>query len=264
MIKLLHVSDPHFGTERPVVVEALVHLARREAPELLILSGDITQRARAHQFAAARRFVERLGVAHVLAVPGNHDIPLFNIFARLFAPYRGYQRCFGPDLEPEYESPEVLVLGVNTTRWWRHKHGEVSRQQIERVAQRLHAAAPSQLRVVVTHQPVHVIRDRDVKNLLRGHARALSTWSKAGAQLVLGGHIHLAHVRPVEGLWSVLAGTAVSRRVRHGRANSVNLIRYADGACTVERWDHDAAAGFVCAKRTAVIAATASTSPISA
>jgi 3',5'-cyclic AMP phosphodiesterase CpdA len=252
MTSLLQVSDPHFGTERAQVVDALVQLAHRERPELLILSGDITQRARSAQFAAARRFVERLGIARVIAVPGNHDIPLFNLFARLFAPYRGYRHCFGADLEPQYESADLLVLAVNTTRWWRHKHGMIDGAQIERVARRLRSARPRQLRIVVTHHPVHVIREADVKNLLRGHSAALAAWSAAGAHIVLGGHIHLAHVRPVGGLWSVQAGTAVSTRVRHGRANSVNLIRHAGAACCVERWDHAAGAGFVCAETTRI------------
>ena len=252
MSTILQVSDTHFGTERPEVVEALVALAARERPEVLVVSGDVTQRARRRQFAAARRFVDRLAVPTVLAIPGNHDVPLYNVIARLFYPYRGYRRCFGDELEPEHESSELLVLCLNTTRWYRHKNGEVSAAQVERVTHRLRAASPRQLRVVVTHQPAHVIRESDEKNLLRGHAAALAAWGRAGADLVLGGHIHLAHVRQVEGLWSVQAGTAVSRRVRHGRANSVNLIRHGDHRCAVERWDHDAAQGFVRAEATPI------------
>lgn len=253
-MKLLQVSDPHFGTEVPAVVDALAALAHAERPDVLVLSGDVTQRARRAQFAAARRFVERLAVPAVLAVPGNHDIPLFALWARLTDPYGAWARCFGRELEPVIERDDAIVVGVNTTRWWRHKHGEVSSAQVERVAARLRGAGPAQLRVVVTHQPVHVVRPWDEANLLRGHAAALSAWSDAGADVVLGGHIHLAHVRRVGdgGLWSVQAGTAVSQRVRHGRANSVNLIRSRGRAATVERWDCDPARGFVCAETTPI------------
>jgi 3',5'-cyclic AMP phosphodiesterase CpdA len=254
---LLQVSDTHFGTERPRVVEALIELARALKPELVVLSGDITQRARRGQFAAARRFADRLAPAAILAVPGNHDIPLFNLAARVLAPYGGYARAFGTDLDPVYESEAWLVLGVNTTRPWRHKHGEVSEEQIARVARRLRDESARRLRIVVTHQPLHVCRASDERNLLRGSARAARAWTEAGADIVMGGHIHLPYVRPVNErypalpgrLWAVQAGTAVSRRVRRGggEANSVNLVRYdplaAARACVVERWAHDAALG---------------------
>lgn len=255
MTTILQVSDPHFGTERPPVVDALVRLALREKPDVLLLSGDITQRARRRQFEAARVFVKRMKIATVLAVPGNHDIPLYNLWARVVHPYRGYTRCFGGQLEPSHESGDLLLLCLNTTRPWRHKNGEVSREQVERIAARLRAAQPQQLRIVVTHQPVHVIRASDEKNLVRGHRDAIVAWAEAGADLVLGGHIHLAHVRPLAERmpgasgWSVQAGTAVSHRVRHGRANSVNLVRWVGGRCAVERWDHDSERdAFVCAE----------------
>ena len=153
MSVLLQISDPHFGTEQPAVVEALVALARQLQPDLLVLSGDITQRARPAQFQAARTFIGRLG-APVLAVPGNHDIPLFNLWARLRHPYAGQMAAFGPDLEPVHASADMLVLCVNTTRAWRHKNGQVSARQIDRVSHALASAMPAQLRVVVVHNPL--------------------------------------------------------------------------------------------------------------
>lgn len=245
MSLVLQVSDTHFGTERPDVVEALVDLAAAERPELVVLSGDITQRARRRQFAAARRFADRLAAAAVLAIPGNHDVPLFSLAARLFAPYAAYAEAFGGQLEPEYESDGLLVLGVNTTRAWRHKHGELSAQQVERVAARLKRCPPEKLRVVVAHHPLCVPSALDEANVARGAERALTRWSAAGADLVMGGHIHLPYVRRVHRLWVVQAGTAVSHRVRAGggEANSVNLVRCVPGgllACEVERWEHHA------------------------
>lgn len=259
MSLLLQISDTHFGTERPPVVESLLRLVREQAPKLVLLSGDITQRATREQFARAARFVERLGGVRVLAIPGNHDIPLFNPLLRLVAPYARHRRVFGHELEPEHACPQWLVLTLKTTRRWRHEDGQVSRRQVERVAARLRQATPGQLRLVVVHQPVAVPPQAGRVQLLHGRERALQAWAEAGADLVLGGHIHLPYVLPlherVEGLarrlWAVQAGTAVSDRVRHEAGNSVNLIRSEEAAtgggraCVVERWDwRDAARGF--------------------
>lgn len=246
MSTILHISDTHFGTERSAALEALVRLAHELSPDLVILSGDITQRARRGQFDAARAFVDRLA-APLLAVPGNHDIPLFNLFARLLSPFAEYRRCFGDDLDPVFNTPELLVIGVNTARPERHENGEVDPNQIRRVAGRLGQASAGQLRIVVTHQPLQVTLPEDDENLLIGHCDAVREWCRAGVDLVLGGHIHLPYVRPLRechagierDAWVVQAGTAVSARVRAGTANSVHVIRRsAQTQCLVEQWDH--------------------------
>jgi 3',5'-cyclic AMP phosphodiesterase CpdA len=256
MTVLLHFSDPHFGTEEPPVVAALQALVRDQRPDAAVLSGDITQRARSAQFAAARKFCDSLRIERWLTLPGNHDLPLFNLASRLVSPYGAYKACFGENLDPELEFADVLVVGVNTTRPERHKDGEVSRRQIERVVQRLQGAPPGQLRVVVTHQPACVMRAEDEKDRLHGGEAAVQAWARAGADLVLGGHIHLpylidlgarAEAATPRALYCLQAGTALSRRVRHGTPNSVNVIRWqppADGAerkVCVERWDYDLA-----------------------
>jgi 3',5'-cyclic AMP phosphodiesterase CpdA len=244
---LLQISDTHFGTEQRPVVDALATLSLQQRPDLLVLSGDITQRARPSQFRTARAFVDGLATP-ALAIPGNHDIPLFDLIARLQHPYARHRAAFGDDLEPVHSSREMLVVCVNTTRWYRHKSGAVSAQQIERVATRLARADPGQLRVVVIHHPVAVPRAEDDHNLLRGHAAAVQRWGTAGGDLVMGGHIHLPYVLPLRGLarpmWAVQAGTAVSWRVRDGMPNSVNLLRWGRdapaGSCLIERWDYAA------------------------
>ena len=116
MTTLLQVSDPHFGTEQEPVVEALLALAAAQRPDVLALSGDITQRARFRQFEAARRFVERVAAPVTLAIPGNHDIPLFNVPARVLAPYAGFERAFGRDLEPVFDGPGLLVTCAKMPR----------------------------------------------------------------------------------------------------------------------------------------------------
>jgi 3',5'-cyclic AMP phosphodiesterase CpdA len=262
-MRLLHVSDPHFGTEQPPVVLALHRLARELAPDVLVLSGDITQRARRAQFEAARRFVDDFGIATSLVIPGNHDIPLFDAWTRAFNPYRGFRRAFGGELEPQLDTAGLRIVSVRTTRRWRHKHGQVDAAQIERVAERMRDADPDHLRVVVVHQPMHVPRPQDEENLLRNAGAAARAWSQAGVDLVLGGHIHLPYVLPMsqryEGLsrelWCVQAGTAVSSRVREEAPNSVNVIDHVAGAdsCEVVRWDFESAtARFAAAARHAI------------
>jgi 3',5'-cyclic AMP phosphodiesterase CpdA len=251
MSVLLQISDPHFGTEQPPVVEALLELAAQLQPNVIVLSGDLTQRARRAQFRAAGKFCDRLPQAPRIVLPGNHDIPMYNVFARLFAPYGGYRRTFGEQFEPTFEDDAFFVIGINTTRPYRRVDGEISPQQIERVANRLRVTPGQRVRVVVTHQPVHVIKEKDEKNVVHGHQAAVRTWTEAGVDVLMGGHIHLPYVRPLSERvadlprrsWVVQAGTAVSHRVRHSAPNSVNVLRAASTqplTCDVERWDYDA------------------------
>ncbi|TFY96805.1 metallophosphoesterase family protein [Ramlibacter rhizophilus] len=254
MSLVLHISDTHFGTEQPPVVAALQALVRERRPDLVILSGDVTQRATELQFEAARATLAGLGDAPLLVLPGNHDIPLYNLALRLWRPYARYLRAFGPQLEPVLHLDDMLVVGVNTTRPERHTNGEVSAAQIESVSRTLARARPGQLRIVVTHQPAAVLRASDEHDRLLNADEALHAWSNAGADLVLGGHIHLPYVVELSGqarptprpMWCVQAGTALSHRVRWGTANSVNLIHWhavplgRTRTCKVERCDYDA------------------------
>ncbi len=262
MTVLLHISDLHFGTEVPDAMAALVRLHAEVAPDLLVISGDITQRASRRQFDKARAFLTALAPPALLMLPGNHDVPLFNLALRLTDPYRRWREAFGPELEPVHDGPGLLAIGVNTVqpRW--HKDGAVSPAQIARVAERLARAQPGQLRVVVTHQPAAVIRPEDEEDRLVGADEALRAWLLAGVDLVLGGHIHLPYVVSLarrypelqrQG-WLVQAGTAISHRTRPGVPNSVNLIRsdtraadsadsaYGGTTLTIDRLDYYPAA----------------------
>jgi len=263
MSTLIQISDPHFGTVQPAVMQALVQLAKAQRPDVLVLSGDITQRASVAQFAQARAFCDSLAIPQMLAIPGNHDVPLFNFYHRLFTPYARFRQAFGPVLEPVVTTPVLQVIGVKTTRRWRHKNGEVSSAQIARVVAQLQHCNADQLRIVVVHQPVHVMHTEDQHDRLRGWEPAVHAWSKAGADIVMGGHIHLPSLCDLSArldglprrLWCVQAGTALSSRVRAGIPNSVNLLRcHGAGApltCRLERWDFQAARGrFECVEST--------------
>lgn len=253
MSELLQISDTHFGTERPAVVEALLQLAQRLRPDVVVLSGDITQRARRRQFDAAGRFLGRLPVSAKVVVPGNHDIPLYNLYARIWRPYAAHRRVFGNDLEPVWSSADMLMIGLNTTRRYRRKDGEISAEQIGRVCALLAAARPEQLRIVVTHQPMHVIRLSDEANVVHGAREAAHALAGAGVDIVMGGHIHLPYARPLRerfpelarDAWVIQAGTAVSHRLRGHLPNSVNSVSFDARmwplSCLLRRWDYDPA-----------------------
>lgn len=256
MTTVLHISDLHFGTEVPQAVEALVRLARAQPPDVLIVSGDITQRARRSQFDAAQRFIERLAAAHVLVLAGNHDIPLFDLPSRLLTPYAGFRRAFGHELEPRLDTPSLRIAAVHTARAWRHVVGHVALAQAARAAEWLAEAPPRALRIVVTHQPALVPDRQDTAQRLRGADDALRQWSQARVHLVLGGHIHRPYFQqmpaaPQAGphrLWVAQAGTAISHRLRAPYPHSVNLLREtAPGHWQLQRWNLEpGAADFSC------------------
>ena len=249
---LLQISDTHFGTEQPAVVAALEAHVREHGADLLVLSGDITQRARGSQFAAAQAFVQRLkgyGIPNSLVIPGNHDLPLFNVLSRFLAPYDQYQAHFGEDLEPSFENDQLLVIGLNTTHPKRHKDGLVTHEQVEAVTQRLLKSDPRKLRLVVAHQPFGSLVLSDLQNLQHGALAALTRWADAGLDIVMGGHIHLPYVLPLRKqypslsreIWIVQAGTALSSRVRGSAPNSFNrldLDSRAGKQVAMERWDY--------------------------
>lgn len=252
---IAHISDTHFGTEEPPVCAALRRDILRQVPNLVVLTGDITQRARAAQFHAARFFLDSLAPIPILAIPGNHDLPLFDLYTRLTAPYRLYREHIADVLAPVWQNSDVGVIGVNSTRPRRHKNGELPAELVREVASRL-AALTQPFKVVALHHPLAIVEAGDLANRARGADEAIAAWVEAGADLFLGGHIHLPYCIPVGpgGRQALVlqAGTAVSRRRREGQSNSYNLIRLEPGnsrAMHLEQRDYDATSNAFAAKR---------------
>ncbi|MBR9829072.1 MAG: metallophosphoesterase [Oceanospirillales bacterium] len=245
-MRLIQLSDLHFGTEQPAVVAALVARVQQLQPDVILLSGDITQRARRAQFAACRRFLNQLPAVPVLAVPGNHDLPLFNLWQRFSKPYAHYRRIFGHRLAPVYDNGDVLVVGVNTTRPGKHVDGGFSAATIASVGQYLRASTAT-VKIVMGHHPVDAVLATDEQNVAAGAEAAVRAWTAAGMQLYLAGHIHYPFFADLEhrypGIppqcWTAQAGTAISRRVRADIANSFNVIEWLpqQQMLCLQRWD---------------------------
>jgi len=225
---LLHLSDIHFGPKHldaaTAAVEALAAAAR---PDVVVVSGDLTQRAKPGQFRAARAFVDRLP-APVVFAPGNHDVPLWRIWERTLAPFGAWRRHFAPELERHYADAELAIVAVTTAFPWTTKHGRLAGRQLEELDRRLAAAPPGAVRVVVAHHPLVDASELGGEPVAANGARALALLAAHGVELVLSGHLHHAFVLPaVPGRPLVVhCGTSTSSRGRGAEAgvNTLNWI----------------------------------------
>ena len=258
---LMHLSDLHFGAHDPEVCAAVQRLAQRLGVSMAVVSGDLTQRATTAQFEQAARFVQGLNARHTLVLAGNHDLPLFAWWMRWGRSYERFSSQFGVDQEPVRQAGPFYVVGVNTTRAWRHERGSLSSAQIQHVADLLARAPPQSWRIVASHHPLVARSEDDRAHRPHRADEALQRWRTAGAQMLLSGHAHHpALLQPMPGLWASSAGTAVSVRLRHGRPNSlVALTTEPSGAVAggwarhAAVWDYDAATReFQCVHRQAL------------
>lgn len=236
-----HLSDLHFGSEDPRVVDGL--LADLAGVHLLAVSGDLTQRARPREFEACRAFLARTS-APSLVVPGNHDVPLYDLFHRLTDPLGRYRRHFAADVEPTYRDDELDVVGVCTAHGLTGKGGKITHAQAERVHARL-ADAGSRWRVVVAHHPFVLPRGDDEDEAVQGGAHALERFRAAHVELLLTGHLHVTRLPDETGFQSedrtmiaLHAGSCISTRLR-GEANGYNRLTFDGSTLTISHrlWD---------------------------
>lgn len=243
MRTIAHLSDIHFGRVDPVVVTPLIEAIKRAKPELVAVSGDLTQRARSHQFMEARAFLDALPKPQIV-VPGNHDVPLYNVFARFINPLRKYQRYITHDLAPFHHDDEMAVLGINTARSFTIKSGRVNESQVAWMREKLCAFEQKIVKVVVTHHPFDLPEGHDERNLVGRARMAMERLASCGADLFLAGHLHVSHTShsatryKIKGHSALVvqAGTATSTRGR-GEANSFNIIRVNRPDISVQRFE---------------------------
>ncbi len=226
-------------------------LAHRRQPDLVAISGDLTQRAKPRQFLEARAFVDRFEMP-TLTVPGNHDVPMYRFWERIFAPFGTYRRHFSPELEPTFEDDELRVVGVNTAFNWTVKDGRVNPAGLRRLRSTLEVDASDRTKIVVAHHPMVPPPRFDTQRVLAGAHRVIELLADSGVELVLSGHLHQAWIGDTEAYYpstrrSVLlvhSGTSTSSRGRgceRGR-NTCNWICLTDDDIEISHlgWSPDA------------------------
>ncbi|MEO6582444.1 MAG: metallophosphoesterase [Sphingomicrobium sp.] len=250
MARLIHLSDLHFGAHDPQLVEAVERRVDEEKPDLVVVSGDFTQRAKTDQFKQACAFLDRLREAghQVLGVPGNHDVPLYDVLRRFLSPLTRYKRFIDDELCPFIQLPGAAILGINTARSLTFKNGHVSHEQMQFIRDTFARTDPNQPRILVTHHPLFALpvgEGPELGHLMEDQQSALEAIAGAGVDLLLAGHNHRASVNDatklVKGAGKSLviqAGTATSTRTRD-EMQSFNRIEIDETGCrvTIIRWE---------------------------
>jgi 3',5'-cyclic AMP phosphodiesterase CpdA len=264
MLTILHISDLHFGPPFYAEVgESVLEFAADLSPDVIIASGDFTQRAREEQFRAAREFLDRLPEAPLVVTPGNHDVPLYRIAERLLDPFRYYRRYISEELDSVLEVPGAVIVAINSTApRLAVTNGRIHRWQIDFARDAFASAAPECLRILVSHHHFAPPPDWEGADPMPKARRALDAFTGMGVDMILGGHLHRAYIgnsldvysgRDREhGIVIVQSGTTTSRRgrAREREKNSFNVLRVDQRMIRVTHYMYfDVAAGFVPSSR---------------
>lgn len=248
MAEILHISDLHFGS--PFLrdrAEAVVELAREAPPDVLVVSGDLTQRAKREQFEEAASFLERFRCP-VVVTPGNHDVPLYRVWERFLAPYRHYRDCVRQELNTVTRTSGATIVSLNSSRSFTFSNGRLEREQLAFAAEAFDESPVTDLRVVVTHHHLAPPPDFGGARVMPKARRALRSFREQRVDLILAGHTHRAYIgdsldffpgeEREEGIIVVQCGTTTSARGR-GRErfnNSLNYLKTEDGVLRVTHY----------------------------
>ena len=246
MRTVVHLSDLHFGRIDQALLAPLIEQIHAATPDLIVVSGDLTQRAKSAQFIAAREFLDALPQPQIV-VPGNHDVPLHNGFDRFVRPLDKYRRYVCDDLTPMYFDDEIAVVGINTTRSLTIKNGRFDDKHIAHVQNTLNHLGAQITKIVVSHHPFDLREKYSKADLVEGAEQALTLFSQCKIDILLSGHMHdsaaelTSHRYQIAGYSAVgvQAGTATSTRGR-GESNSFNALKIAPESLNVERMTWDA------------------------
>jgi 3',5'-cyclic AMP phosphodiesterase CpdA len=239
MLTILHISDLHFGPPYvPHVGESVIRAAHELTVDIIVVSGDFTQRAKREQFAQARAFLDRLPAVPLVVVPGNHDIPLYRAFERIFSPYALYREYISDELDTVHRLDGAVIVALNSTAPLRTiTNGRISGVQLEFCARALDGVPPGVARIVVAHHHLAPAPDYEGGGAMQQARRAIDRFADLGVEMVLGGHLHRAYIgnsldvypgrNREHGVIIVQSGTSTSRRgrVREREKNTLNMIR---------------------------------------
>jgi 3',5'-cyclic AMP phosphodiesterase CpdA len=244
MRRIIHISDVHFGQVDYSIVDRAVDAINTLDPHLVVVSGDLTQRARTHQFIEARDFLRKLPEPQIV-VPGNHDVPLYNIFDRFVRPLEKFKKFITHDLTPTYVDDELAVIGVNTARSLVIKGGRINQEQIGRILDQMCEVPDRMLKIVVTHHPFDLPEVKSARDIVGRAQMAMPMMADCGADLFLAGHLHVSNVVSTAKRYKlengkaalvVQAGTATSSRGR-GEAHSFNVLDYQYPELVIKRFE---------------------------
>lgn len=236
MARIAHLSDIHFGANDQRIVDAATAWLQERRPDLVVISGDFTQRARVAEFRAAAAWLNRLRASglRTLVVPGNHDVPLYDLFRRFTRPLARYRRYISHDLCPFYQDREVAILGINTARSLTVKDGRINHDQMDLVRDRFTDVSPEKTRILVTHHPLFAMpigRGSELSEAVGRHDDAVHAACEAGVHLALAGHFHRTYAQAADrmvehsgGALVIQAGTATSTRLRNDEPQSFNWL----------------------------------------
>lgn len=244
--RIVHLTDLHFGCESPGLVAPLHAAVRQARPDLVVVTGDLSHRARAAQFRAAVAFLDGLGARYV-TMPGNHDVPLFDLAARVLWPFRGWRRAVGAGQGPQVACGTARVFCANTADPMRWRGGVLRKAEQQQMRDWLAQGDGGAVNILACHHPLVVPPGFD-RGETRGASAALATLAGAGLQVVLSGHLHHWDIGPgitattPRPVLHVQTGTALCGRAGE-RDHGFAVLEIAAGAVAVTPWQHDAATG---------------------
>jgi 3',5'-cyclic AMP phosphodiesterase CpdA len=244
MRTIIHLSDLHFGRSEPLLIGPLLEMIKARAPRLIVISGDLTQRARSSQFRQARDFLSLLPCP-VLTIPGNHDIPLYSVWMRFLNAFKKYQQYISETLDPQYRDDEIAVFGVNSVRRMKFKDGRINARQLAAVRVFFSKVPENVVKIIVSHHPFNLPEGHPGQYIARAR-KALDCFQQIGVDLLLSGHLHstLADYKAatyklhLRGPLIIQAGTPISTRLRI-EPNSFNSIIIEHPRISVERYEFD-------------------------
>lgn len=189
-MRFLHISDLHWGKKlSPHFAYALREFAKEKKFDLIFITGDLTQRAKKREFISVKRYLNSLNTPY-LAVPGNHDVPLYPVHLRFFAPYFRFKKFFQKELEPEIRNKDFCVFGLCSAHNLTSSEGRIKKKQVEKLRNKLLKTSPSQKIIILIHHPIIYADPTDRDRTIWGAPILIDLFNEITPDLILSGHYH--------------------------------------------------------------------------